>query len=270
MARRENEAALKSLRDLRDLEVADHEPDPRGWQVVSADGRNVGRVDDLIVDTVAMRVRYLDCDLDESSLNLTGRDRDRHILVPIESATLNRADRQVSIQGINASDVLSLPPFERGVLTGVLASEVNDAFRNRRALGRTAPEAGKRGAARPQFDTGRDLDVDAGMRKDRNEVDRQVRKAADITRDDSETLRKRAREGADKVRETGRKEADKLRETGREEADKLREGRREGADKLREGADKLRERGREGVDKVRERGGEEIDKLRDRNKRDLP
>ncbi|MGH8434985.1 MAG: PRC-barrel domain-containing protein [Pseudomonas sp.] len=131
MARRNTDEHLGSLRDLKDIEVADHEPDPRGWQVVSADGRNVGRVDDLIVDTTEMRVRYLDCDLDETALNLKGSDRERHILIPIESVSMSRADRQVAIQGVNANDVVDLPAFTRGALTGALASTVKAAFGGR-------------------------------------------------------------------------------------------------------------------------------------------
>ncbi|HYG63421.1 MAG TPA: PRC-barrel domain-containing protein [Thermoanaerobaculia bacterium] len=55
---------LARLRDLRDLEVADDQPDVRGWPVHTSDGHRVGEVHDLLVDTSALRVRYLDVEID--------------------------------------------------------------------------------------------------------------------------------------------------------------------------------------------------------------
>jgi PRC-barrel domain len=52
------------LSDLHTHKVASGDPDVRGWPVVAGDGRTVGRVDGLLVDTAAMRVRYLDVILD--------------------------------------------------------------------------------------------------------------------------------------------------------------------------------------------------------------
>ncbi|HSD63239.1 MAG TPA: PRC-barrel domain-containing protein, partial [Ignavibacteriaceae bacterium] len=55
----ERETELYRLSDLADYEVADRDPDVRGWEVVSAD-KKVGTVDELIVDPDDMKVRYLD------------------------------------------------------------------------------------------------------------------------------------------------------------------------------------------------------------------
>lgn len=128
MDRRDIEGSLGPMRDLDNFEVADHEPDPRGWRVMSSDGRQIGDVNDLIVDTNQMKVRYLDCDLDESGLNLSGSDRNRHILVPIEKASFSDADRRVTVQGMNADDVLGMPSYTGGALTAGLASQVTQFF----------------------------------------------------------------------------------------------------------------------------------------------
>ena len=48
------------MSELGDYRVSDEDPDPRGWSVVGRDGATIGRVEDLIVDTAAMKVRYLD------------------------------------------------------------------------------------------------------------------------------------------------------------------------------------------------------------------
>jgi uncharacterized protein (TIGR02271 family) len=50
---------LKPLSELPDYKVEPGDPDPRGWTVVTADGRSIGRVEDLVIDTSAMKVRQL-------------------------------------------------------------------------------------------------------------------------------------------------------------------------------------------------------------------
>lgn len=52
------------LSDLHTHKVASGDPDVRGWPVVAGDGRTLGRVDGLLVDTAEMHVRYLDVILD--------------------------------------------------------------------------------------------------------------------------------------------------------------------------------------------------------------
>jgi len=36
------------------------DPDVRGWDARSADGKRIGAVDDMLIDTAATEVRYLD------------------------------------------------------------------------------------------------------------------------------------------------------------------------------------------------------------------
>jgi uncharacterized protein YrrD len=48
------------MNQLSGYKVADGEPDIRGWDVMASDGRRLGRVDDLLVDTQANKVRYVD------------------------------------------------------------------------------------------------------------------------------------------------------------------------------------------------------------------
>lgn len=44
--------------------VAEGDPDVRGWDVMDRDGSRIGEVDDLLVDTEALKVRYLEVRLD--------------------------------------------------------------------------------------------------------------------------------------------------------------------------------------------------------------
>jgi photosynthetic reaction center H subunit len=109
------------LDELDDFKVAEGDPDVRGWDVMSSDGRKIGEVDDLLVDTSAMKVRYLDVDVDR---DLTEDDRDRHVLIPIGYARLDRDDKNVMVDSLNSSDVVGLPEYTHGGVTREYESDV--------------------------------------------------------------------------------------------------------------------------------------------------
>lgn len=139
---------LARLDDLDDYKVADGEPDIRGWDVKTSDGRKVGKVDSLIVDTGALKVRYLDIELDRKALKL---DEDRHVMVPIGGARLDDDHDDVILGTTTAAQLLALPPYGRGSLT----REHETALRQR--LDTSYKGAGK-GAntdyyAHPHYDT---------------------------------------------------------------------------------------------------------------------
>ncbi|MFC0677798.1 DUF2382 domain-containing protein [Lysobacter korlensis] len=102
---------LQRLDDLDDFKVADGDPDIRGWSVRTSDGRKIGEVDSLIVDTTAMQVRYLDIDLDRKALDLK---EDRHVLVPIGGARLDDDKDDVLLTGITGAELLAMPPYRHG------------------------------------------------------------------------------------------------------------------------------------------------------------
>ena len=60
---------LKPLSRLHAYEIVEGDPDVRGWAVVGADGKQVGEVSDLLVDTEAGKVRYLDVAVDTDLLD---------------------------------------------------------------------------------------------------------------------------------------------------------------------------------------------------------
>lgn len=102
------------LNDLDDFKVASGDPDVRGWEVFGADGRRLGDVDQLLVDTRARKVRYLDVDLDDA---LLAGGEDRHALIPIGYARLDeRADRVV-VDGLSAQRVSELPAYRHQPVT---------------------------------------------------------------------------------------------------------------------------------------------------------
>lgn len=132
---------IAPLKELKDYKVAKEDPDVRGWMVLGRDGRTVGKVHDLLVDTGAMRVRYLDVDLDHDLLasaptvpgtagvvgayaapGMAGAgpvlDRGEaghighHVLVPIGSARLDEDHDRVYLEGMESHDAALLPAYD--------------------------------------------------------------------------------------------------------------------------------------------------------------
>jgi uncharacterized protein (TIGR02271 family) len=72
-------------------QVADGEPDVRGWTVVSANHQKIGEVEDLLADPHAQKVRYLTVEVDDS----VAGSSDRTMRIPIERARLLEGERTV-------------------------------------------------------------------------------------------------------------------------------------------------------------------------------
>lgn len=112
------EAGVVPLKELKDYQVAKGDPDVRGWEVLSNDGRRIGKVEELLVDTAAMRVRYLEIDLDNDLRNLaqggTGPGtKSDNILIPIGSAQLHEKDDRITVDLLH-SLVTGMPGYNRG------------------------------------------------------------------------------------------------------------------------------------------------------------
>jgi len=117
------------LDDLDDFRVAGDDPDPRGWEVVAADGGKIGEVDDLLVDTAAMKVRYLDVGVDDR----LSAEPDRHVLVPIGYARLDRDHDRVIVDGLRSADLRAIPSYRHGPITRDFETDVRDSYRRGRA-----------------------------------------------------------------------------------------------------------------------------------------
>ena len=96
---------LIRLKDLRHFKIVDGEPDIRGWSVFTATGRELGEIEDLLVDTELEEVVMVDVDLK--------RD-DRHTLAPIKAAWIDRETHRVvlntsmfDVDGETASGVVA-------------------------------------------------------------------------------------------------------------------------------------------------------------------
>jgi photosynthetic reaction center H subunit len=105
---------MQPLGDLDNFEIAKNIPDPRGWDVMTADGSKIGKVRELIVDTGALRTRYIDVSLDRKALSL---DKDRDVLIPIGDAQLDSSADEVVIDSLSARQLADLPEFTHGEIT---------------------------------------------------------------------------------------------------------------------------------------------------------
>lgn len=97
------------LGDLDDFQVAEGYPDVRGWDVVAADGQKVGKVHELIVDTSAMRTRYLDVSLDRKAVGL---DEDHDVLVPIGTSRVDDDNDHIILDTATVARLASLPVYD--------------------------------------------------------------------------------------------------------------------------------------------------------------
>lgn len=138
-------ARVVRLKDLKDYTVAKGDPDVRGWSVYANDGRRIGEVDELLVDVEAMRVRYLDVDLDRDTLSVSGAGlgspagasemttpgtpgtKSGHVLIPIGSAQLDEREDRVIVDLLH-SLLGGLPSYEHGPLTREYETSVRQHF----------------------------------------------------------------------------------------------------------------------------------------------
>ncbi len=131
---------LKRYSDLDDVEIAEGDPDVRGWDVVAADGHELGEVKDLIVDTGAMKVRYLETELDRDTYGLKD---DRDVLIPVDTVQLDRDDDHVVLDRMSWQDLGRLPAFTGQAIDAEYwrGFKAQPAVQSERAAATSAPAA---------------------------------------------------------------------------------------------------------------------------------
>lgn len=136
MSDKEPRERLMLLSELKDLRVSKGEPDIRGWDVVTADRKKMGKVHELVIDTIDMKVRYLDIDVDGKILDLKSAT---HMLIPIAGAQLDDEDNRVYLTEITVDELRALPPYDHRRITRDFETNIASWFN--RSRGTTpAPE----------------------------------------------------------------------------------------------------------------------------------
>ena len=106
---------LVPLSELKDFEVAEGQPDIRGWAVLNAAKERIGTVNELIVDSERLLVRYLNIKL--SPEILPQPETQRHVLVPVGSVTLSSDLDEVRLPALTTQQVLGFVPYHGGEIT---------------------------------------------------------------------------------------------------------------------------------------------------------
>ena len=102
---------LYRLSELKEYEVANSDPDIRGWEVYSNDEKNIGKINELIVDPELMKVRYLDLHL---NIDIESGKNKRNLLIPIGSAELDEKKKAVYLTTIETVTLLKMPEYGGG------------------------------------------------------------------------------------------------------------------------------------------------------------
>jgi sporulation protein YlmC with PRC-barrel domain len=95
---------LTPLRELRRFRLAKGEPDIRGWSVFTSNGRDVGRVADLLVDTTIGEAVLLDVAVTGSGQRVTA---------PIRAAWIDRPTKRVILDSAELSGERESPLLGR-------------------------------------------------------------------------------------------------------------------------------------------------------------
>lgn len=106
------------------FEMADGDPDIRGWKVLSGVNQHLGKVTELLFDVNAQKIRYLIVDLDGKPLNLLSRD----VIIPIGLAELDQKENVVYLEDITVGHLATLPEYKKGKVTYDTERAVRDVF----------------------------------------------------------------------------------------------------------------------------------------------
>ena len=146
---------LAHLSDLDDMRIVEGESDIRGWSVRGMDGEKVGKVEDLLVDTASMKVRYIEVRLEKAIAKDIGRTADltstpisemaadarglpqddrrsddgagRYVLIPIGVVRLDDDADDVLLDA-QASQMVGIPTYDRKALTREHETDVLSRF----------------------------------------------------------------------------------------------------------------------------------------------
>ncbi len=102
---------LAHASELKGYMIADPAPDIRGWAVQLRDRRAVGTVDDLVVDTNDLIVKYLELKVNRE---FSVGEEDEWVLVPMTTVRLDDTASVAVIDRLSVHDIERIPRSRRG------------------------------------------------------------------------------------------------------------------------------------------------------------
>ena len=107
-----------------DFEIADGQPDIRGWKIKDGSGKQLGTVEELVFDYESRKVRYIVADLKKNDYNMEKRE----VLVPIGIAELHKDDDDVMLPGVTVEQVKNLPGYDEDRFDTSHETDVRNVF----------------------------------------------------------------------------------------------------------------------------------------------
>jgi hypothetical protein len=116
----------ENLKELRSsgFEMAEGEPDIRGWKVIFSDNIHIGKIKELLFDLASKKVRYIVVDMDGKPLNLLSRD----IIIPVGLAELDQKENLVYVPDVSVGHLATLPEYKKGKITYHTERVIRDVF----------------------------------------------------------------------------------------------------------------------------------------------
>jgi photosynthetic reaction center H subunit len=106
------------LRAAPNFSLEARDPDPRGMEVVGADGKTAGTIKDVWVDRMEVTIRYLEVD--------TGRENS--VLLPMPFARIDRRSRRVRVKSILADQFDDVPKLQSPTQVTLLEEDKISAY----------------------------------------------------------------------------------------------------------------------------------------------
>jgi sporulation protein YlmC with PRC-barrel domain len=119
------DAQIVPLSQAKGFKLSGGSPDLTGWHVFGADGERAGTVAGMLVDPVAMTVRYVAVRLADDLFHLND---ERMVVVPTERVDLRERGNDVWVNGLAARDLARLPAYTGGPLDPLIMQHVEQAF----------------------------------------------------------------------------------------------------------------------------------------------
>jgi len=126
----ENEKNLYYLEELSDYKVASDYYDVRGWDVMDAENRTIGKVTNLLVNLQEERVVYLDVEVNPTLIEFgyktyqvpasdgvhgfLNKDGEEHLIVPIGMISLDTEEKTVLTDQIDYNTFAKAKRFKSG------------------------------------------------------------------------------------------------------------------------------------------------------------
>ncbi len=144
---------LRPLSELDGYTIEQGDADPRGWSVVTGEGRRIGEVQDLIVDPRMMKVRHLVVDLDDENAVSSS---DPTVLLDVDDVDVDSGRREVLARRYGAAG------FDASSGAYGYERESTTVERDRTTLTRSEEELhiGKREVARGEVRIGKHVETE--------------------------------------------------------------------------------------------------------------